>query len=81
MIIGGRLGYVLFYNFTFFVDNPASIVRVWEGGMSFVASVVIAVYSFVNSMEFFVVRCHLIALATAWAYVWSNCKFYKKNYG
>lgn len=49
VIIGGRLGYVLFYNFTFFVDNPASIVRVWEGGMSFhggFLGVVIAVYSF-----------------------------------
>jgi phosphatidylglycerol---prolipoprotein diacylglyceryl transferase len=35
VILGGRLGYVLFYNLDFFVDNPGRIIAVWEGGMSF----------------------------------------------
>jgi phosphatidylglycerol:prolipoprotein diacylglycerol transferase len=35
VIVGGRLGYVLFYNFGFFVENPGDILRVWDGGMSF----------------------------------------------
>jgi phosphatidylglycerol:prolipoprotein diacylglycerol transferase len=35
VIIGGRLGYVLFYQPGFFLQNPAQILRVWEGGMSF----------------------------------------------
>lgn len=35
VILGGRLGYVLFYNFDVFIENPGSIVRVWDGGMSF----------------------------------------------
>ncbi len=35
IILGGRLGYVLFYNFGFYLDHPADILRVWEGGMSF----------------------------------------------
>jgi phosphatidylglycerol:prolipoprotein diacylglycerol transferase len=35
IILGGRLGYVLFYQFDFFLENPAAILRVWEGGMSF----------------------------------------------
>lgn len=35
VIIGGRLGYVIFYNFGYFLDNPNAIVRVWDGGMSF----------------------------------------------
>ena len=34
-ILGGRLGYILFYNFGAFVDEPAMILRIWEGGMSF----------------------------------------------
>jgi phosphatidylglycerol:prolipoprotein diacylglycerol transferase len=34
-ILGGRIGYILFYNFGAFVDNPAMIIRIWEGGMSF----------------------------------------------
>jgi phosphatidylglycerol:prolipoprotein diacylglycerol transferase len=35
IILGGRLGYVLFYNFEFFRDNPAEMLKVWNGGMSF----------------------------------------------
>ena len=35
IILGGRLGYVLFYNAGFYLANPLSIVRLWEGGMSF----------------------------------------------
>ncbi|MEW6542334.1 MAG: prolipoprotein diacylglyceryl transferase [Nitrospirota bacterium] len=32
---GGRLGYTLFYNFSYYVEHPAKIIAVWEGGMSF----------------------------------------------
>ena len=35
MILGGRIGYVLFYAFPEFVANPLMLVRIWEGGMSF----------------------------------------------
>ncbi len=35
VILGGRLGYVLFYKFTEYMANPLSIFKVWEGGMSF----------------------------------------------
>ena len=35
IIIGGRLGYVIFYNLGYYLANPFDIVKVWEGGMSF----------------------------------------------
>jgi len=35
IILGGRLGYVLFYNFDYFMRNPLDIFEVWKGGMSF----------------------------------------------
>lgn len=35
VIIGGRFGYVLFYNFDQFLADPLWLLRVWEGGMSF----------------------------------------------
>ena len=35
VIAGGRVGYVLFYNFSQFLDNPLYLIRVWEGGLSF----------------------------------------------
>lgn len=34
-ILGGRMGYALFYNFDAFAANPVQILKVWEGGMSF----------------------------------------------
>jgi phosphatidylglycerol:prolipoprotein diacylglycerol transferase len=35
IIVGGRTGYVLFYNPAFFVQHPAEILQLWNGGMSF----------------------------------------------
>ncbi len=35
VVLGGRLGYVLFYKFGYFADNPLAILQVWRGGMSF----------------------------------------------
>ena len=35
VILGGRFGYVLFYNFSHFLSDPLSLFAIWEGGMSF----------------------------------------------
>ena len=35
IVLGGRIGYVLFYNLDFFIAHPIEIVKVWTGGMSF----------------------------------------------
>ena len=35
IILGGRAGYVLFYNFGYFAQHPIEIVELWKGGMSF----------------------------------------------
>ena len=35
IIIGGRLGYVLFYNFSYYLSYPLDILKIWQGGMSF----------------------------------------------
>ena len=35
IIIGGRLGYVLFYNFSYYLNNLTDIFKIWQGGMSF----------------------------------------------
>ena len=35
IILGGRIGYVLFYNLPHFIAHPAEIVQLWNGGMSF----------------------------------------------
>ena len=35
VILGGRLGYTLFYNFSYYISHPINIIKIWEGGMSF----------------------------------------------
>jgi len=35
VVLGGRIGYVLFYSFPDFLSNPLMLFKVWEGGMSF----------------------------------------------
>jgi phosphatidylglycerol---prolipoprotein diacylglyceryl transferase len=40
IILGGRLGYVLFYNLGYYLQNPVDILKLWDGGMSFHGGVV-----------------------------------------
>jgi len=35
IIVGGRLGYVLFYNFSYYLNNFFEVFKIWQGGMSF----------------------------------------------
>ena len=35
LVLGGRLGYVLFYNLPYYLNHPAEIMATWQGGMSF----------------------------------------------
>ena len=35
IIVGGRLGYVIFYNFDYYIFNFFDIFKIWQGGMSF----------------------------------------------
>lgn len=47
VIAGGRLGYVLFYQFAYYSANPIEILMVWQGGMAFhggFAGVIAATY-------------------------------------
>lgn len=52
VILGGRLGFVLFYEPAFYLANPAEILKVWQGGMSFhggFAGVIVATWLFCRS--------------------------------
>ena len=56
VVLGGRIGYILFYSFGSFLENPLSLFKVWEGGMSFhggALGVLIAVFgfSYVNKID------------------------------
>ncbi|MDC0524613.1 prolipoprotein diacylglyceryl transferase [Pelagibacteraceae bacterium] len=49
IIVGGRIGYVVFYNFQYYTLNPLDIIKIWEGGMSFhggLIGIVVGTYLF-----------------------------------
>jgi phosphatidylglycerol---prolipoprotein diacylglyceryl transferase len=49
VILGGRLGYILFYKPGFYLDHPLAILTLWEGGMSFhggLLGVIVAILAF-----------------------------------
>jgi phosphatidylglycerol:prolipoprotein diacylglycerol transferase len=49
IVIGGRIGYVIFYNFEYYSSNPLEILKIWEGGMSFhgaLLGIIIGTYLF-----------------------------------
>ncbi len=57
VILGGRLGYVLFYQFEYYAEHPLSALKIWQGGMSFhggALGVILALiwFSFVRRIEF-----------------------------
>ncbi|MGI9351762.1 MAG: prolipoprotein diacylglyceryl transferase [Rhizobiaceae bacterium] len=55
IILGGRLGYILFYDLPTYLDNPLSILAVWQGGMSFhggLAGTTIAMFLFAKRRGF-----------------------------
>ena len=58
VIIGGRVGYVLFYQLQFFFQDPLYIFQIWKGGMSFhggLIGMILAIYLFAkqNNLSFF----------------------------
>jgi phosphatidylglycerol:prolipoprotein diacylglycerol transferase len=68
VILGGRLGYVLFYKPAFFLEHPSQIVMLWEGGMSFhggLLGVITAIlaFSFRNGISPFLLS-DLVAIVT-----------------
>lgn len=61
VVLGGRFGYVIFYNFDTFLADPLWLFRVWEGGMSFhggLIGVMLAMWWFGRK-----VNCSFFALA------------------
>lgn len=68
VILGGRLGYVLFYQSGFYFENPLEILKIWRGGMSFhggVCGVIAASYFYSRLKQFsFLKLCDLLACAT-----------------
>lgn len=69
IVIGGRLGFVLFYGFQYYASHPLEIFKTWEGGMSFhggMLGLIIALYLFCKNhkIDFFPVTDLLCCVVT-----------------
>ncbi len=65
VIIGGRIGSVLFYNFSYFLENPLYLIKIWQGGMSFhggLLGVVVALWVYQRAKGYGFLRlCDFVA--------------------
>ncbi len=65
VILGGRIGSVLFYNFPLFLENPLYLFKIWEGGMSFhggLLGVIVALWIYQRSKGYGFLRlCDFVA--------------------
>ena len=54
IIVGGRLGYVILYDFSYYFYNPVDIIKIWQGGMSFhgaLIGIIFCTYQFSKKRE------------------------------
>lgn len=60
VVLGGRIGYCLFYQPEFFLANPINILKVWNGGMSFHGGMlgvvlVMFIFAYIHKQNFFII--------------------------
>ncbi len=54
VVLGGRFGYVLFYQFDYFLSDPLYLLKIWQGGMSFhggLLGVIFAIFIFARKTQ------------------------------
>ncbi len=60
VVLGGRIGYILFYDFSGFLNSPLILFKIWQGGMSFHGGLLGVLFAmFLYSRK---IRCHLMDL-------------------
>ena len=65
VILGGRIGYILFYQTSEIISNPVSIIYIWEGGMSFHGGLIgiiisMLIFSKYKGIKFFYLSVQLL---------------------
>jgi len=68
IILGGRFGYIIFYNYEYYILNPYEIIEIWKGGMSFhggLIGVIIStlIFSKIKNINFFNITDIIVCVA------------------
>jgi phosphatidylglycerol:prolipoprotein diacylglycerol transferase len=84
VVLGGRLGYIFFYNFNYFFHNPASILKVWEWWMSFhwgVIWVLLAMIFFSKKykINFYKLADQITLVLPIWLWLWRIWNYLNKE--
>lgn len=84
VIFWARLGFVLFYNFSYYLENPIDIIKIWEWWMSFhgwVIWVIIAMFAFSKKFKFsFLKVADQVTLALPiWLWLWRIWNYLNKE--
>jgi len=84
VVLGWRIWYILFYNFSYYLHNPINIFKVWEGWMSFhwwVIWVVIAMILFSKKykINFFKLADQITLVLPIWLWLWRIWNYLNKE--
>ena len=84
VLLGGRLGYVLFYNLPYYLSNPLDIIKTWQWGMSFhggVIGVIIAMFIFsrVHKKWFLYIADHITRILPIGLGLWRIGNYLNKE--
>lgn len=84
VILGWRLWYILFYDFSYYITNPESIFKVWEWWMSFhwwALWVILATYIFakINKINFLKIIDEIALIVTVWIWAWRIWNYLNKE--
>jgi phosphatidylglycerol:prolipoprotein diacylglycerol transferase len=79
VILWGRLGYILFYDFAFYINNPTNLIKLWEWWMSFhwwVIWVILAMYFFNKKYKVWFLKltdelCYWLPIALFLGRIWN----------
>ena len=67
LIFGARFGYILFYNFSYYISEPIRMFYIWEGGLSFhggLLGIVLAIFLFTKSKKISFLTSSLLSPST-----------------
>ncbi len=84
VILGWRFWYILFYNFSTYITDPLSILKIWEWWMSFhwwVIWVIIAMYLFAKkfNIKFLVLADQVTLILPIWIWLWRIWNYLNKE--
>ncbi len=84
VIIGGRLGYILFYDLSFYLNDISNIIKVWQWGMSFHGWALglitwVLLFCKVHKVNFYKIIDEIVFILPVWIFLWRIWNYLNKE--